>query len=80
MLLSLPCLHNSNNDCINNISSFNVNIRVNASSWTFVFSLCRLAVTLSWHIVNLEVRILEAKEHAYFFLRREFRLLLVLFV
>lgn len=57
MLLSLSGLHNSHNDCINDVTTLNIDVRVYLRVRVYGLS---LLVSLGRNIINLEVRVLEA--------------------
>ena len=61
MLLSLSCLHNSNNNCINDVSSLKINVWV----WLgVVINWTSLLVSLSWNEIDLQVLIGESLENS----------------
>ena len=76
MLLCFSCLHNSHNHSIDNIFALVVYIRI----YLVVLGLrtFRVLVSLSWHVVNLKVLILELQEHLNSLLWLEFSLSLIL--
>jgi hypothetical protein len=79
VLLCLSGFHDSHNYSINDVSTFNIDIRINSSLRVGIYSFF-LLVCLNWNIVHLQVLILEAKEDRDFLLRLELGFLLVLLI
>jgi hypothetical protein len=61
VLLCLSGFHDSHNYSINDVSTLNIDIRINSSLRVWIYSFF-LLVCLNWNIIHLQVLILEAKE------------------
>lgn len=82
MLLSFPCLHDSDNNSINDVLSFHANLLVISllCSLVLLIFLLLLLVSLRGSVCHLDVRILEVLRHTDLFTILECRSLHVLFV